>query len=116
MSEAADLTPGQLLLLEEAARIADRLDRLDAQLDGGDWLRLQLSPQSGDVIVIVDKALSEARQQATALKQIIAELRQSGPAALSARGKAATAGDAAKGASGLGDLTARIAAGRRRNA
>jgi hypothetical protein len=116
LSAGADLTPGQLVLLEEAARITDRLDRLDVQLDGGDWLRLRLSPRSGDVIVIVDKALAEARQQATALKQIIAELRQSGPASLSARGKAAAAGQAGKGASGLGDLTARIAAGRSRPA
>jgi hypothetical protein len=68
------------VLIEEAARIADRLDRLDAVLRGDEetWIRLAGDLEDGEVRVVVDGALAEARQQATALKGIIAELRQAG--------------------------------------
>lgn len=120
VSEGASLSPADLVLLEEAARITDRLDRLDAQLAGGEWLRMHGRDDEAEVVVIVDKALTEARQQATALKQILAELRQSAaPTAGSGRARrvpASSGGTTAKGVGGLGDLTARIAAGRRRQA
>lgn len=85
----ASYTPMQMVLLEEACRIADRLDRLDAVLSGGayDWLDLIGAKGNPDrQEIIVDKALSEARQQALALKQIVAELRQSVSASKPATG------------------------------
>jgi hypothetical protein len=82
------LDPMRKLLLEEACRLADRLDRMDASLNGesAEWLHVQ-TDDGGEVTVVVDRALSEARQHATALKQIVAELRQS-----AAGGKPATGG------------------------
>jgi len=70
--------PAARVLIEEACRIADRLDRLDRILTGSDaeWMRFQVA-DDGDVTVIIGAPLAEARQQATALKAILAELRQS---------------------------------------
>lgn len=72
------LTGGRRVLLEEACRTVDRLDRLDAILNGGsgEWMRFRVSEDGTEVTVTLDRALAEARQQATALKQIVAELRQ----------------------------------------
>lgn len=105
--------PAQLVLLQEACRMADRLDRLDAVLEGREWLSFQVgeggSEAATQVTVVVDRALSEARQQATALKQLVAELRQSAPkAALPSKPLPAPE----RKAGGLGDLSARIAARR----
>lgn len=79
--EMHDLTafnPAERVLLEEACRIADRLDRLDRLLTGSaqDWVRLVESkgdPERQEVVI--DNALSEARQQANVLKQLVAALR-----------------------------------------
>lgn len=83
--------PELRILLEEACRIVDRLDKLDALLDGSaeDWIRLQ--EVQGDperTIVVIDKPLAEARQQAVALKQILTELRTAGLVGKSGRGEA----------------------------
>lgn len=78
------LPPAQRVLLEEACRIADRLDTLDDFLDGrrDSWMKFHARNEDGSIVeVVVDKALGEARQQATALKQLIAELRAAGGAA-----------------------------------
>ncbi|MFI7678553.1 hypothetical protein [Actinophytocola sp. NPDC049390] len=77
MNEGAGLAPPQVVLLEEACRMADRLDQLDAMLADPrkSWLRLDLN-DGGEISVIVDKLLSETRMQETALKGIVAELRQ----------------------------------------
>lgn len=87
MTADNNLGPMQSVLLLQACRIADWLDQLDAQLRGEDWLRFRHSPNDeNEIHVYVDKVLSEAREQATALKGLIAELRQmigksnSGPA------------------------------------
>lgn len=71
------LSPPHVLLLERACRKADRLERLDAQLEGGDWLELVEVPgtDGGVVIVRVDRVLSEIRQTEVALKLDVAELR-----------------------------------------
>lgn len=68
--------PAARVLAEEACRLADRLERLDAILRGErhEWLRVDSA--DGVPVLVVDKALSEARQQAIALKTILAELRQ----------------------------------------
>jgi hypothetical protein len=76
-----NLDPAKKVLAEEACRIADRLDRLDDFLRGREdaWLRFRARNEDGSIVqVVVDKALAEARQQAVALKQIVAELRQGG--------------------------------------
>jgi len=101
--DSSRFDPAHKALLLEACRIGDRLDRLDRHLDGEDWLNFEVNDDRTVVTVIVDKALAEARQQALAFKQIVSELRL-------AAGKSAV--DPSKGASGLADLTARIAARR----
>jgi hypothetical protein len=66
-----------LVLLEEACRIADRLDRLDAVLRGDvdSWCRLVLDVRGGESYEVrIDSALTEARQQASVLRQLIASL------------------------------------------
>lgn len=95
--------PAHRILIEEVCRIADRLDRLDRLLGDSEdqaWMRLQVSEDGAEVTVVVDRVLSEARQQAVALKQLVAELRQ------------ATAGGkpAAKGGGLIDQLAARRAA------
>jgi hypothetical protein len=72
----SDLGAGQRVLLLEACRITDRLDNLDRQLRGEDWLRFRHDESGAEVTVYVDRALAEARGQAIALKGIVAELRQ----------------------------------------
>ncbi len=68
------------VLLLEACRAVDRLEKLDAQLRGDDreWLRVERDGDDPDaeMVVIVDKALAEARQQQLALKQLLGEIRQ----------------------------------------
>lgn len=72
----SDFNPAELVLIEESCRIADRLDRLNSVLTGTDDFFLQSLPDSDTkFILVVDGAMSEARQQANVLKQIIAALR-----------------------------------------
>lgn len=61
-------------MLLEACRIVDRLDRLDRQLNGGDWLRFRRREDELHVIMHVDRALSEAREQATALRGLLTDI------------------------------------------
>ena len=73
------LTPLERVLLHEACRIVDRLERLDDVLrgQGAEWLTLAAEMQGrSEVAVVIDGALSEARQQAGRLTGILAELRQ----------------------------------------
>jgi hypothetical protein len=64
-----------LVLLEEACRIADRLDLLDRLLKGEErlWCHL-VEARDGDLEIRVDGALMEARQQANVLRQILTSL------------------------------------------
>jgi hypothetical protein len=74
------LTGGERVLLEEACRLTDRLDQLDDFLRGheGAWMRFHARNEDGSIVeVVVDKALAEARQQASTLKALIVELRAS---------------------------------------
>lgn len=74
-----ELGPMHRLLVDEAARMADRLDRLDAALRRrGEWLRQELD-DGGTVIVQVDGVLAEARQQAATLKALVGEIRAALP-------------------------------------
>lgn len=61
-----------LALLEELCRTADRLDRLDALLSGDVemWASLELREGREVYELQIDSALSEARQQANAFRQL----------------------------------------------
>jgi hypothetical protein len=84
--KGADLDPSGLVVLGEACRVIDRLDRLSDALNGSgrDWLKLLDEVEvtanrdgSGSKIsvkVAVDGLLSEARQQQLALKALLAQL------------------------------------------
>lgn len=86
VAETVDLDPSGFVLLGEACRIIDRLDRLSDALNGKgrDWLKLAdeievVAERFGDgkkvsVKVTVDGLLSEARQQQLALKTVLAQL------------------------------------------
>lgn len=69
--------PAESVLVEEACRMADRLDKLNALLVGDDdaWARVRIPGNSDELVLVVNDAMSEARQQANVLKQIIAALR-----------------------------------------
>ncbi len=73
-----DQVEGQcgLVLLEEACRTADRLDKLDALLrgDADVWCRLVHNIRNQDYELRIDSALTEARQQANTLRQLVASL------------------------------------------
>lgn len=79
MTAARSFDPAGLVLVEEACRLADRLEKLDGLLRGDvdEWCRLQI-PRGADeydeLVVVVNQALAEARQQANALRQIVATL------------------------------------------
>ena len=65
-----------LVLLEEAARTADRLDKLDEILRGDVevWAKLVHDLRTEDYELRIDSALVEARQQASVLRQLIGSL------------------------------------------
>lgn len=98
---ADGLGPAHRVLLEEACRIADRLDRLDALLEGRQdvWLRFDSSRDGSEVRVVIDALLAESRQQATALRGLVAEMR-------AATGKTSKPPAAKPRGAGLADLVA----------
>lgn len=65
------------VLIIEARRIADRLEDLDALISGEQtlWARLRDS-REGDIYVSIDNALSESRQQATVLRQLLSDIQR----------------------------------------
>ncbi|WP_231496402.1 hypothetical protein [Rhodococcus sp. UNC363MFTsu5.1] len=65
------------VLVIEASRIADRLAELERVLSGDNelWMRLTAG-RDGVLEVRVDSPLQEARQQASVLRQLIAEVRR----------------------------------------
>ncbi|MFE7868837.1 hypothetical protein ACFUYE_00595 [Micromonospora humida] len=115
-AEPGELKPGERVLLEEACRVADRLDVIDRILRGDEdaWLRLHSANDDGSIVkVVLNQALAEARQQQIALKALLAELRQSRTAGKQPAGgrkaPAAGSGGGGVGGGGITDLTARIA-------
>lgn len=94
--------PAEIVLIEEACRLADRLDRLDAVLAGDQmtWMELR-GTEDGPTVIVVDAVLSQARMHATTLRGIVTELRQSAGANAGA--------PASQGASFLDQLAARRA-------
>lgn len=115
--KGAELPAGRRELLEEACRLVDRLDQLDAALRGrAPWLEFRLGELSDviEVTVVVDGALSEARQQQLALKQVLAELRAAAPKVEAPAAPATTVTPGgAPGVAGVASLAERIAAKRR---
>lgn len=82
ITEAHELDPMQVVLLEEACRCADRLDKLEEKLSGREdaWAHLLSRVDLGDedtrvIELRIDGALSEARQQQNVFKQLLASLR-----------------------------------------
>ncbi|MEH0442458.1 MULTISPECIES: hypothetical protein [unclassified Streptomyces] len=92
------LNPAHLVLLEEACRISDRLDVLDAIIRGFEGLSGEDEAGSADITGL----LAESRQQATALRGLVAEIRQG-------QKGVAPAAPSRAGGGGVADLTARIA-------
>ncbi|MFI1767510.1 hypothetical protein ACH41H_36435 [Streptomyces sp. NPDC020800] len=92
------LTPAHLVLLEEACRIADRLEVLDSMLRS---VSRNVKPDI-EQFPYISGLLAESRQQSTALKALLAEIRQG------QYGASPAVVDSAGGA-GVSDLTARIA-------
>jgi hypothetical protein len=106
MTASGSLTPAHLVLLEEACRLADRLDWLNS------ILQRVCSPVKADdedgegESPAIGPLLAEARQQQTALRGLVAEIRQA------QKGSVPDSVPRA-GGSGVSDLSARIAARKR---
>jgi hypothetical protein len=67
--DTADMT----VLVQEACRITDRLDRLDSALKADNLFDL-VERSDGVLELKVDSALSEARQQANALRLLLNDI------------------------------------------
>jgi hypothetical protein len=99
-----EMGPLHRVLLAEACRLADRLDRFERVLSGGRWF-FERRDDDGRVEIVIDQVLSEARQHASALKAIVTELEPKPKAGSSPVPQV-------KGGAGVADLAARIAARR----
>lgn len=77
MHEAAEFNPAERVLLEEACRLTDRLEKLDAILrgDAATLVEIVYDHDGEPLRLAVDGVLAEARQQQNVLKQIVAALR-----------------------------------------
>ncbi|MFE3081786.1 hypothetical protein [Nocardia tengchongensis] len=65
------------VLIIEAGRVADRLEKLDDLLSGGAETWARVLSRRGDVVELnIDGGMVEARQQATVLRQLLAEIRR----------------------------------------
>ncbi len=79
MAKASEADPAVAALVEEAARIMDRLDKIDGIVTGKtEWIELMHFRVKNDdaqtVTVTLDGVLAEARQQAAALKSLMQQL------------------------------------------
>jgi hypothetical protein len=79
LTEGREFDAAWRVLIEEACRIADRLDQLHALLSGDieSWARIEKKFSGSDRIIelVFDDALAEARQQANTLRQIVTSLK-----------------------------------------
>lgn len=75
-AERSDLSPAERVLLEETCRTADRLDRLDAFLSGREdsWMKFWRNDDGTTVKVVIDRALTEVRQQQDTFRGMVADL------------------------------------------
>ncbi|MEV7394335.1 hypothetical protein [Streptomyces sp. NPDC091215] len=102
----AALTPAQLVILEESCRISDRLDLLDSIIRGHAAAVNAGEANAGDL----QRWLAESRQQSATLRALLAEI-----GSKSAASKTTAPGPEPKGAAGVSDLSARIAARRKKS-
>ncbi len=74
---AGEIGMDERILIEEAARLADRLEKLDQHLtDGRVWFSLRRLDEDGSIVSVrVDNALGEARQNIQALNAVLAAIR-----------------------------------------
>lgn len=104
--------PARRALMLVASRLAARLDRLDAYLTGREdaWMRLHSRNEDGSVVeVVVDAALSEARQHDLALRQILADLVKAAEPAKPAEPAAPEPKEPGRVRAGVTDISKRIA-------
>lgn len=75
-------------LVHEAARLLDRLDRLHALLQGREdfWLQVYAG-EDGEVTLVVDKVLDQAKGYSLAYATLFDKLRQAGVIAKPAQGE-----------------------------
>jgi hypothetical protein len=98
LTAVSTLDPASAVIAEEACRIADRLDKLDRLITGRDeeWLRFREDhSDEPTVTVVVDNLLAEARQQATALRGLVAQLEKGRPVAEAEKPEASRSDDLA---------------------
>jgi hypothetical protein len=79
LHEGLTWDPAGALLVAEACRMADRLEKLDLLLrdDIGEWARVVENYDSGgkrEINLEIDDALAEARQQQNTLLQLLTKL------------------------------------------
>ena len=108
MTASGSLTPTHLVLLEEACRLADRLDWLNSIIARTCSPGKANDAEDEGESPAIGPLLAEARQQQTALRGLVAEIRQASKSSAAPSGKPA----AKAGGSGVADLSARIAARR----
>lgn len=73
-----------VVLIVEACHLLDRLERLSERLDGGDreWARVKLpNANGGDLVLVVNSAMSEARQTEQVLRLTLAQIGKAEPPA-----------------------------------
>lgn len=75
VAAAHDLDPVQLVLLHEACRAKDRLDRLDALIRTASSVWGEVGTAHGSVVLTVDAPLAKANTTANVMKQLIAAMR-----------------------------------------
>lgn len=99
-----------MAVVDEAARLADRLDTMDALIRGDvdQWARLAPRDDGVEYVLVVDALLGQARMHAATLRALVAELRSSAAARapVATPAAATTSGDEG---SWLDDLAARRA-------
>jgi hypothetical protein len=119
VDEHPDLSARARVVLEEAARVTDRLETLDRMLRGDVFVWAHVETGAlGRRELVVDKTLAEVRQQQGTLARLMGELRQAltpageKPATPVAPAAPATGQKPPGGGSGIVNLAARIAARR----
>jgi hypothetical protein len=66
--------PGDRLLLDEACRLVDRLDRFDDLISGESSAWLEFEVQEAQVVVVISSVVAEARQTVSELRQVVTRL------------------------------------------
>lgn len=75
VTKAGQLDAAGRVLLHEACRVTDRLEQL-ARILAGDadvWARIE-TERGGDLVLAIDDAMTEARQQQTTLRLLLGQL------------------------------------------